>query len=177
MCGKGTGTFSAGSEHVSPDIITLTSVIASLERAEGKENVEKMDRVFADAVERQIVLPSNSMDTKWEIDLSGMSLPVARAACRFIAKRLRDTEDITECQDLMLITGIGRHHQSVPEKGLRSDNAEELSNKEIGTTALREYVREILQGDFEPPLSSEAPAGVVLVKRDVMKKWLVESQG
>ena len=40
------------------------------------DGIEKVDTVFADAVERHIIF-ADTMDTKWEIDLSGMSLPVS----------------------------------------------------------------------------------------------------
>ena len=113
LCGKGKGRFNSGSSAgVSPDIITLTSVVASLERAEEEEQLEMIDQVFADAVERQIVLRSDSIDTGWEIDLSGMSFPVARAACRFILDRLKNnSKNGEEYEDLSFITGTGeRYH-------------------------------------------------------------------
>ena len=159
MCGKGTGQFRAGAENLSPDIITLTTVIGSLEKdIEGKGSKAKIDSVFADAVEMQIILPSDSMDTKWEIDLSGMSLPVARAACRFIVKRL----DTTDPQDLNLITGIGRHHE----------------NPKYASTALREHVKEVLLSDFDLPLLSvlaERAQGVVVVEKASIKNWQEKS--
>jgi len=154
MCGKGSGQFSAGAEDLSPDIITLETVIGCL--VEGGENKAMMDSVFKDAVEMQIVLPSDSMDTKWEIDLSGMSLPVARAACRYIIKRL----DNIDTQDLSLITGIGMHHHD---------------NSKYGSTTLKECVKEVLQEDFYPSLLSElterAP-GVVFVEKHSLQAWL-----
>ena len=163
MCGKGSGVYSAGSKNVHPDIITLTSVVASLDNAGGKEYKEKIDVIFSDAVERQIILRSDSMDTKWEIDLSGMSLPVAKAACRFIIRRLLSGKDGKEYNDLNLITGVGRHHH---------ENA-----LEEGSTALREYVQDILQNEFDPPIVSEIPeraAGVVLVKKPSIETWMAE---
>jgi len=159
MVGKGSGQFRAGAENLSPDIITLTTVIGSLDKdSEATGSKAKMDSVFADAVEMQIILPSDSMDTKWEIDLSGMSLPVARAACRFIVKQL----DTADPQDLNLITGIGRHHE----------------NPKYSSTALREHVKEVLQSDFNPPLLSalaERAPGVVLVEKASIQNWQEKS--
>ena len=57
----------------SPDRNTLATVIAGLDRKTGKGNNKKIDKVFSDAVEREIMLPTDSMDTDYEIDLSGMT--------------------------------------------------------------------------------------------------------
>ena len=159
MCGRKesniTGKNDEGdkSENIEPDIITLTNVIACLERAKGEENLKRMDMVFEDAVERQIILSDDSMDTQWEIDLSGMSLPVARGACRYIMKRLSQTITLGsgEVENLMLITGVGKqnHYQ-------RQNQNDEITDQG-SRTALREHVRQILRQDFEPPLYSTIP--------------------
>jgi len=193
MCGK---KGSIG-KNVVPDIISLTSVIASLERANGKDKEEKMDEVFATAVERQIILPEDTMDTKWEIDLSGMSLPVSRAACRFIITRLQQETKAEDCQDLMLITGVGVHHYQAEYFRKQDDNNFEGNDKEgdevgnsreressdgkrtPGTTALREYIRQILRQDFEPPIYSVVPnnaVGVVQVKKELLQKWILNRE-
>jgi len=54
------------------DIISLTIVLATLERCSTRDYIHEIDDVFADAVEHQIILPKESIDTTWEIDLSGM---------------------------------------------------------------------------------------------------------
>jgi hypothetical protein len=54
------------------DIISLTIVIACLERCSKKDYRRDIDDVFADAVKHQIVFPHDSFDTTWEKDLSGM---------------------------------------------------------------------------------------------------------
>ncbi len=176
MCGMNeggpylTGINMSLDEDVEPDVITLTNVIASLERTEGEENLFKMDKVFGDAVERQIILSDDSMDTTWEIDLSGMSLPVARAACRFIMKRLLRGADDPE--DLMLITGVGKHHQLQNSELLHEEGGEFAKPSR---TALREYVRQVLREDFDPPLYSTIPnyaAGTVQINKDVIKEWM-----
>ena len=171
MCGKQesnlTGMNPSTDNNIKPDIITLTNVIACLERAEGKTNLERMDEVFEDAVERQIILSDDSMDTTWEIDLSGMSLPVARAACRFIMKRLlRTTAVDSDTKDLMLITGVGKQQQYHASDGDESGSSR---------TALREYVRQILREDFEPALYSTIPsnaAGTVQVNKSNLDQWM-----
>lgn len=188
MCGK-QGNIG---KNVSPDIISLTSVIACLERGKGKDKEEKIDEVFATAVERQITLPEDSMDTKWEIDLSGMSLPVARAACRFIIKRLQqEIREGENCQDIMLITGVGKHHyeaeyfrnkgndEFLAEEESSSDQNNSDGRRTPGTTALREHVRQTLRQDFEPPIYSIIPdnaVGVVQVKKEMLHKWILDGE-
>ena len=66
---------------VSPDIVTLTEVIATLDSAAGKvkgvkANREWVDEVFAEAVDRGLILRKDSLDTTWEVDLSCMSFPI-----------------------------------------------------------------------------------------------------
>jgi len=124
-----------------------------------------MDQVLADAVRAQILLRSDSMDTIWEIDLSGMSLPVARACCRFILNRSKTMiGDGTACEDLIFITGTGKFHQ----KG--SDEMQ--TKKGLGATTLREYISEILKRDFDPPLASTMSGGVVQIKKEVIEQWI-----
>jgi len=189
MCAEG--------ENVRPDIISLTSVIASLERGKGKDQEEKMDEVFASAVDKQIILPEDSMDTKWEIDLSGMSLPVARAACRFIIKRLQqEVKGGENCEDLMLITGVGRHHHEADYFKKKGDNEfleddiegdqvrnsreeKSFSERTPGTTALREYVRQVLREDFEIPIYSVIPKnadGMVQVSKETVEKCILNQE-
>ena len=118
--------------NISPDIVTLTEVIATLDRAAGKENRKKVDRVFAEAVKRGIILREDSLDGAWDIDLSGMSFPVARAACRFIFERLgnRIRDGNEKVEDLSLITGASR---------------------------MREYIREILRDELKPSVYCVVP--------------------
>ncbi len=179
---KGKYTF-----QVSPDIITVTEVIGCLHSSLNKKNIERIDKVFNDAVEREIILSNDSMDTLWEIDLSGMSLPVARAACRFIMKRTLDHVKKTgELDNLVFITGVGkaqRLEQDTEEDNFFSkedDHSDDhelppVSKKSFGTTALREYVRQLLRDDFEPPIYSFTPnlaAGVVQVEKEMIQKWI-----
>jgi hypothetical protein len=136
-------------ENISPDIVTLTEVIATLDRATGKANREKVDRVFAQAVQRGIILREDSLDRAWDLDLSGMSFPVARAACRFIFRRLvqrvRGGETV---EDLSLITGASR---------------------------MREYVREVLRDELTPAVYCVVPKleqGTLQVKAKVMMNYI-----
>ena len=115
-----------------------------------------VDDVFEEAVRRGIVLRSDSMDTCSEFDLSGMSLPVARAAVRFVLKRLASSPAMPN--SLSFITGVGRSGRSVGG----------------GSTALREYVQEILLQDFHPGLLSSVPKlaqGTVVVSPDALANW------
>jgi hypothetical protein len=97
-------------ESVSPDIVTLTEVIATLDRAMGKINRDRADKVFAEAVSRGIILKADSLDSSWEVDLSRMSFPVARAACRFIFRRIVSSvkNGDEEVKDFSLITGASK---------------------------------------------------------------------
>lgn len=137
-------------KNVSPDIVTLTEVIATLDKAPGKANRERVDMIFSEAVNRGLVLREDSLDTLFEVDLSLMSLPVARAACRFIfcqfIEKSRSGE--SKIKDLSLITGTSR---------------------------LREYVREVLRDELNPPVYCTVPTsgkGTLVIKRQVMTNYL-----
>lgn len=137
------------------------SAIAAI--SSGKDDQEhsgKVDEVFAEAVRRGIILREDAMDTCWEYDLSGMSLPVARAAVRFLMKRLATTYgSITDLKGLTFITGVGRSGKNVG----------------YGTTSLRDYVQDILLKEFHPGLSSTVPKlaqGTVEVAKETMANWI-----
>ena len=178
---------------LSPDIITLTDVIATFDRSEGAKNRERMDEVFDEAVELGIILPADSLDSLWEVDLSGMSIPVAHAACRHIVQRARKAVESGEshCEDLQLITGVGVAQQSSPHQQAQEQDDEDSDNGEYqqqqqsfgqrgrGNTALREYVRQVLREDYDPPLYSTIPQfgqGTVHVSSAVFQKWLDAQQ-
>lgn len=137
-------------DNISPDIVTLTEVIATLDRATGKVNRAKIDSVFAEAVERGIILREDSLDRAWDIDLSGMSFPVARASCRYIFRRLVKMvrNENVEVEDLSLITGASR---------------------------MREYVREVLRDELNPSVYCIVPKmeqGTLQVKAKVMSNYI-----
>lgn len=121
---------------------------------------QRIDLVFSQAVERGIVLRKDTtLDSIWEFDLSGMTLPVARAAVRFLLLRiLRTSVKYTEVEVLHLITGVGVNKVS-----------------ECGQTSLREYVQEILWSDFDPGIPSTIPKraqGTVEVSVDSILAWM-----
>ena len=121
-------------------------------------NREKVDQLFSEAVHRGILLRKDNMDTCSEFDLSGMSLPVGRAAVRFLLNRFAATSSTAESKDLVFITGVGRSGKSVGG----------------GSTALREYVQDILLQDFEPGLPSTVPKlaqGTVEIGAAALANW------
>lgn len=137
-------------ENVSPDIVTLTEVIATLDRAVGKINRERADKVFADAVSRGIILKEDSLDSSWEVDLSRMSFPVARVSCRFIFRRIVNSVKNGDegVKDLSLITGASK---------------------------MREYIRTILRDELKPAVFCVVPKleqGTLQVKEKVMKNYI-----
>ncbi|KAL7496583.1 hypothetical protein ACHAWT_004757 [Skeletonema menzelii] len=137
-------------ERVSPDIVTLTEVIATLDRGMGKINRERADKVFADAVSRGIILKEDSLDSSWEVDLSRMSFPVARAACRFIFRRIADSAKSGDfdVKDFSLITGASK---------------------------MREYIREILRDELKPSIFCVVPKleqGTLQVKEKVLRNYI-----
>eukprot|EP00571_Detonula_confervacea_P012159 CAMPEP_0172311378 /NCGR_PEP_ID=MMETSP1058-20130122/14636_1 /TAXON_ID=83371 /ORGANISM="Detonula confervacea, Strain CCMP 353" /LENGTH=656 /DNA_ID=CAMNT_0013024537 /DNA_START=111 /DNA_END=2081 /DNA_ORIENTATION=- len=138
-------------EKVSPDIVTLTEVIATLDSAPGKANRERVDKVFAEAVARGLVMRKDSLDTSWEVDLSRLSFPIARAACRFIFRQIvkssAENED-GEVKDLRLITGASK---------------------------MREYIREVLRDELKPSVYCVVPKmeqGTLQVKEKVMRNYI-----
>ena len=144
-----------GNERISPDIVTLTEVIATLDGAMGRINRERVDKVFVEAVSRGLILRKDSLDTSWEVDLSHMSFPIARAACRYIFRQLaeRHGEDKDgEVKDLSLITGASR---------------------------MREYVREVLRDELKPGVHCIVPKmqqGTLLVKEKMLMQF-IQGQG
>jgi pentatricopeptide repeat protein len=153
-----------------PDIITVTEVIASISVDESATSRDRVDEVFREAFDRELVLRSN-LDSTWDFDLSGLPLPVARAACRFIVGRFVLTQDL-DVNDLTLITGVGVNH------GRRlSGNSDENSDltSAVRDISLRDFVQRVLISDFDPPLSSEIPAraqGTLLIPGAVLRAYL-----
>ena len=160
-----------------PDIITVTDAIGAMSCDDSKQNVERIDRIFAEAVQRRIVLRPGTLDSAHEVDLSGMTLPVARAACRYILRQIKMRKE-QEIRELTFITGvgIGKDAQRVVETGKLEVKSEDDVK---GQTSLREYVREILLTDFSPPLASSIPQrakGTVVIEPEALLKWKSQDQ-
>jgi hypothetical protein len=168
---------------IAPDIITVTDVIATLSRSNGNDQ-KKVDQVFQDAVDRGIVLRKDTLDSDWEVDLTGMTLPVARAACRFIFQRIRSAAQNGESlAEVTLITGVGRGQRvrSKDDGSPDSDGGRTGSNHDQrrftnqGSTALREYVLQVLKEDFDPPLRGTVPKraqGTVSIEKRHVEEWV-----
>jgi hypothetical protein len=149
-----------------PDIITVTECISILSNA---GRLAAMDEVFAEAVRWGIVLSNDSLDDEFEVDLSGMSLPVARAACRFVMRRLLSSDNtVTVGQEMNFITGVGKsHHHQNDHPGLNASTEFESLFDKNPETSLQSYCCGILQTDFDPPLDHSIPErapGTVAVK-------------
>jgi len=128
------------------------------------KNRAKVDAVFAEAVRRGIILrKGDTMDVIGsEYDLSGMSLPVARVAVRFLLNRIASSSKSAEPKDLTFITGVG-------------------SAKSVGkgSTTLREYVQDILSNEFDPSIPSTVPRlakGTVEITADSIAEWIKQQK-
>ncbi len=171
-----TTAIATAKDIASPDIITVTDCLATLSRA---ERLLELDQVFQEATARGIVLRNNGLDLRWETDLSGMSLPVARAAVRYILHQCKMENDTDNLQDMTFITGVGRAQQRRKEDGAKPMPSSSLDLKDP-TTSLREYVQEVLEKDFEPGLKSVIPQraqGMVEIPRSTLKAWVMKHQG
>jgi hypothetical protein len=176
ICGTrstSTAAIATAKDIATPDIITVTDCIATL--YEGKRMVE-VEQVFREAVERGIIFRGN-LDSQWETDLSGMSFPVARAACRYILRQCA-TEKLENLKEISFITGVGRSHQKWredhPSFSRSATKAPSRGSEKDPGTSLRDYVQEILQSDFDPPLESFVPQraqGTVEVKKSSFIHW------
>jgi pentatricopeptide repeat protein len=152
-----------------PDIITVTNVLGAISAHASVEQLDRVDKIFAGAVERGIVL-SDRLDSANEFDLSGMSLPVARAACRYVLNRLK-SQGHHDLLSLTLITGVGKGTRRLGMTDVIADGLDE--NK--GWTSLREHVQKILLTDFSPPIQSTVPRlaqGTVVIERETLLNWL-----
>lgn len=190
-----TSSIATARDIASPDIITLTDCIATLSRA---GYTRKMDEVFRQAVEREgIVLQSNdSLDSIWEIDLTGLPFPIARAACRYLLQSISNkyqqkSSDIV-LEDMVFITGTGLAHQKVKEEtnwvsptgttqltsfsNIASTN---VLDKKDRATSLRDFIQGILGTDFDPPIETIVPAraqGTVVIEKNTLARWLDEEE-
>ncbi|GAX20557.1 hypothetical protein FisN_3Hh593 [Fistulifera solaris] len=115
--------YSSGKANLLPDIITITEVIGALAGADDSEDYQtQVDGILAYAVARKLLL-NGFLDSSNEINLSGLTFSVARAACRYLLKHYEHVDN----QELTLITGVGKQ-----------------SNK----TSLRDYLQAWLEQEF-----------------------------
>ena len=147
---------------VSPDIVTLTEVIATLDNASGKVNRERVDEVFIEAVNRGLILRKDSLDTYWEFDLSNMSQPIARAACRYIFNQIAQ-----------------RHAASNEEDGGEEEDDDDVKDLSLitGASRMREHVRGILRDELKPSIYCVVPKleqGTLLVKKKMVQNYINE---
>jgi pentatricopeptide repeat protein len=165
-----------GRDNTSPDIITISECMSTLSEA---GRVQQMDQVFEAALYRGIVLRSNALDVQWEVDLSGMAFPVARAACRYLLRNVvAKGSKPNEVQDMTFITGVGKAQQNRKE-AYPFDNGfgscDNVLDKKDPTTSLRDFVQGILATDFEPALVSTIPErakGTVVIEKNILAEWL-----
>ena len=216
ICGRRSSekaSIATARDVASPDIITLTDCIATLSRA---GYTPQMDEVFREAVDRGIVLGRdyNDLDQQWEIDLSGLPFPIARAATRYLLQNIvhkhqqmearnqsnnadKEDDDIEtgHLQDMVFITGIGKAQQKRKEESSSSISSSSSSSlspaSESGsnnlmlyrkdrTTSLRDFIKAVLETDFEPPLESIVPEraqGTVVLREENLARWLNEEHG
>jgi pentatricopeptide repeat protein len=177
MCGAQTLTIDGrrppnAGPQATPDIITVTDLIATLSDRKGGSDFGKVDGVFANAVNRGIVLASY-LDSLWEVDLSGMSLPVARAACRFVLKRTRQTlEQGAEVMDLNFITGVGMG-QGRQNNQSDTEISSIVKHGKGKATSLRDYIQEVLEVEFA--MKSTVPKmaqGTVQIEKSELARWV-----
>lgn len=167
ICGKNFTASKASamaSSRTAPDIITLTDVIATL-----KADHNRVDEVFAEAVNRGVIFAESkvSLDSFWEVDLSSLSFPVARAACRHVLRRTVEAvqNGRQPVNDLAFITGAPR----------REGNLKTVSPKHGRSSSKREFLQEVLQEDFNPPIQSLVPRmarGTVEIDKAILQNWI-----
>ena len=163
-------------QSLSPDIITVTDVISTLVRSGDKSCMKKVDQVFAEAVQRGIVLGKDKiLDSHYEVDLSGMALPVARASVRFIFNRIKENFQNGETiEEVTLITGVGAQF-SRPCDGSQIGGWPTNQDQSDTTQSLRDFVQDVLRTDFQPPIKSSVPQfglGTVVIKQHEVREWV-----
>jgi hypothetical protein len=140
--------------------LTVSSHYSAVGAIASSGSFDRVDQIFKEAVELGLILRRDGLDSLWEFDLSGLSFPVARAACRFIVFSLfqRMAKPVDDFEDLVFITGVGSRHKH----GLAN------------STSLREYIQEVLISDFRPGLNSTIPIrakGTILVEKNELLSW------
>jgi hypothetical protein len=133
----------------------------------------RIDQVFTEAVQYGVVFQNESPTRwTWQYDLTSMSFPVARAACRYILQQL-PSQLLPDLQDLVLVTGSGGGGSSTHRwsSGGGTENRSMLF--------LREYVQGILENDFDPGLVSNianSTPGSVEIQANTLRLWIEQQQ-
>ena len=154
----------------------MTNVVGALDQDISSQ--EKVDIDFGGAVELGLVLKEDSLDTTWEVDLSGMSLPVARAACRYVARRaLNEVKSRNQIvNELVFITGCKSPYQELLNKRKQKSNDDISESSSFEATGrIRDYIQGSLRNDFHPPLLTSVPerdVGTVVVRKESMQQWI-----
>jgi hypothetical protein len=127
-------------------------------------------------VNRGILLREDFLESTWKVDLHGLSLPVSRAACRYIFQQVLDaTRAGKTVHDLTLSTGIGAG------KGLLARSRRHSYPKDDGDdvipspTSLRQYIQDDVLMNFAPSIESCIPPdaqGTVLIKKEALASWI-----
>lgn len=175
---------------IKPDMITLTNAIGALLSIEFDSNrdlgvqqqLAAVDRLYSEAVklgvttvtldpERNILESSHDLiSPSWKVDLSGLSFPVARAACRHVFQRIHqsynaNTITMANLRNLIFLTGVGSNKES---------------KSKTSHLSLRDYIQEILLGgDFIPPMESQIPSfapGTVQISSEMIQYWVQHQQ-
>jgi hypothetical protein len=167
----------------------LKSAIAAISYgSDEKVACDRVDIVFNDAVQRNIILrginnqiqPAVETNNEFstpndiEIDLSGMSFPVARAACRYVLRRTAIASSSSsynnnnkkgKIRNLNFVTGVGVSHS----------RGGGTSGSTSNTLSLREYVQEVLLSDFVPSINSiveDHEQSKVKIKAVTLRSWI-----
>ncbi|KAL7565605.1 hypothetical protein ACA910_018967 [Epithemia clementina (nom. ined.)] len=133
----------------------------------------------------------------WEVDLSGLSLPVARAACRYVlvrnilesykakqhlkrqpqSRKKMLTKNPVMFRNLIFKTGVGSNKQQQQQQQQQQQGHNDGNHNP--TTSLREYIQTILSTDFNPPIESYIPSfapGTVHISSDMIQYWAQRQQ-
>ena len=202
-------SFTAAINVVTPDMITITNALGALnnlrEPKDGKNCLEKdidvdevVDQIYSDSLELMrtgtglptLVVSDQDIQhasPSWEFDMSGLSLPVSRAACRHLflksileasmpnqqpdRKKMKKLQNSFIFRNLILRTGVGSNKQHE----LSQDTAGERNHRMHPSTSLREYVQTILSTEFNPPIESHIPTyapATIHISSDMIQYWV-----
>ena len=174
---------------IKPDIISLTETVGAAER--GGDSAAS-DRVFTRAVLEGVLFGSDfcldrmwetgaDAAAEWEVDVSGLTIPVARAAVRYTLRRIVEGKHPEQqLRDLVFITGVGQLDRRASESSSNHGFRKYAQSNERKQTrsALREHLLGYLRDDFEPALSPSIPAqmpGTILVTASALRTHVVSA--